>query len=82
VHGAPAQGAPTRLGWAHQRCIRVQGSSAADPGMVQPVVQVKGSQHREMISALRLSPALPLDQFLAGVPVDRPARARRLGLMV
>jgi hypothetical protein len=50
--------------------------------MVQPVVQVKGSQHREMISALRLSPALPLDQFLAGVPVDRPARARRLGLMV
>jgi hypothetical protein len=35
-----------------------------------------------MISALRLSPALPLDQFLAGVPVDRPAQARGPGLMV
>jgi hypothetical protein len=35
-----------------------------------------------MISALRLSPALPLDQFLAGVSADRPAQARGLGLMV
>jgi hypothetical protein len=35
-----------------------------------------------MISAFRPSPALPLDQFLAGVPVDRPAQARGLGLMV
>jgi hypothetical protein len=36
-----------------------------------------------MISALRLSPPLPLppDQFLAGVPADRPAQARGPGLM-
>jgi hypothetical protein len=32
--------------------------------------------------ALRLSPALWRDQFRAGVPVDRPAQARGLGLMV
>ena len=31
---------------------------------------------------LRLSPTLPLDQSLAGMPVDRPAQARGLGLMV
>ena len=37
------RGAPTRPGWVHQRCIRVQGRSAADPGMVQLMVQVKGS---------------------------------------
>jgi hypothetical protein len=35
-----------------------------------------------MISVLRLSPVLLLDQFLAGVPVDRPAQARGLGLMM
>jgi hypothetical protein len=35
-----------------------------------------------MISVLRLSPVLPLDQFLAGVPADRPAQARGRGLMV
>jgi hypothetical protein len=50
--------------------------------MAQLMVQIKGSQHLEMISALRLSPALPPDQFLAGVPADRPARARGPGLMV
>ena len=33
--------------------------------MVQLMVQFKGSERLEMISALRLSPALPLDQFLA-----------------
>jgi hypothetical protein len=32
-----------------------------------------------MISALRLSPALPPGQFLAGVPAGRPAQARGLG---
>ena len=37
------KGAPTRPGWVHQRCIRVQGRSAADPGMVQLMVQIKGS---------------------------------------
>jgi len=37
------EGAPTRPGWLHQRCIRVQGRSAADPGMVQLMVQIKGS---------------------------------------
>jgi hypothetical protein len=38
--------------------------------MVQLMVQIKGSQRLAMISALRLSPALPLEEFLAGVPVD------------
>ena len=75
-------GAPTRPGWVHQRCIRVQGRSAADPGMAQLMVQVKGSERREMISALRLSLALPPGQFLAGVPAGRPAQARGPGLMV
>jgi hypothetical protein len=37
------RGAPSRPGWGHQRCIRVQGRSAADPGMVQLMVQIKGS---------------------------------------
>jgi hypothetical protein len=46
------------------------------------MVQIKGSYRLDMISALRLSPALPLDQFLAGVPVDRPVQARGPGLMV
>jgi hypothetical protein len=49
--------------------------------MVQLVVQSKGSWRLEMISALRLSPALRLGRFLAGVPADRPARARGPGLM-
>ena len=76
------RGAPTRPGWVHQRCIRVQGRSAADRGMAQLMVQMKGSQRLEMITVLRLSPLLLLDQFVAGVPADRPAQARGLGLMV
>jgi hypothetical protein len=50
--------------------------------MAQLMVQIKGSQHLEMISALRLSPALPPGQFRAGVPAGRPAQARGPGLMV
>jgi len=50
--------------------------------MAQLMVQVKGSERREMISALRLSLALPPGQFLAGVPAGRPAQARGPGLMV
>jgi len=46
----------------------VQGRSAADPGMAQLMVQIKGSQRLDMISALRLSPALLLDKFRAGQP--------------
>jgi hypothetical protein len=49
--------------------------------MAQLVLQIKGSQRLDMISALRLSPALPPDQFRAGGPADRPAQARGPGLM-
>jgi len=37
------RGAPARPGWVHQRCIRVQGRPAADPGMAPLMVQIKGS---------------------------------------
>ena len=44
TEGPKYQGARcTCPGWAHQRCIRVQGRSAADPGMVQLMVQIKRS---------------------------------------
>src|SRR5690349_15591726 len=36
-------GAPARPGWVHQRCIRGHARSAADPGMMQLMVQIKGS---------------------------------------
>jgi len=37
------QGGADPPGWVHQRCIRVDGRSAADPGMAQLMVQIKGS---------------------------------------
>jgi hypothetical protein len=37
------EGAPTGPGWLHQWCTRVHGRSAAEAGMVQLMVQIKGS---------------------------------------